>query len=75
MYKYKIHKKSEWWNPDTMEDEEQAYCRQKNYKLLTASWKDVNCGICLIHKRHHILLREYGLNALYFKERKGLETE
>lgn len=47
MYKYKIHRKSKWWNPDTMEDEEQAYCREKNYRLLTANWKNVDCKSCL----------------------------
>lgn len=53
MYQYKFHKKSKWWNPDTMEDEEQAYCREKNYRLLTANWPNVNCKTCRIHYEFH----------------------
>ena len=47
MYKYKIHKKTKWWNPETTEEEERAYCREKNPKLLSEKWSNVKCKACL----------------------------
>ncbi len=57
MYQYKIHKESTRWNHDTMEDEDVAYCNEKNYRLLTACWSDVNCEICLNLREIHLLGR------------------
>ena len=48
-----------------MEDEDVAYCNQKNYRLLTACWSDVNCEICLNLREIHLLGR---LNNPFLKE-------
>ena len=40
-----------------MEEEDVAYCNEKNYRLLTACWSDVNCEICLNLRESHLLGR------------------